>query len=91
MDKQKKKGEVFQLSCPCCHSLLWIDPVMEKVMQFEKQAKPKGSLEDLLLKEKRKKQEFERKFEATAELEKKRREKAQNRFKKALTQVKTED
>ena len=91
MNSRKKKGEVFQLSCPCCHSLLWVDPLAGKVMQFEKKAKAKGSLEDLLLKERKKRQEFERKFEATAELEKKKRKKAQERFEKALTRVEKED
>lgn len=90
MNNRKKEAEVFQLSCPCCHSLLWVDPVTGKVMQFEKKVKPKGSLEDLLFKEKKKKQEFERKFEATAELEKKKRKKAQERFEKALTRVEKE-
>ncbi len=87
MENQKKKKEVFQLPCPCCGTLLWIDPISRKVMQFEKKAKKKGSLDDLLLKEKKKKQEFERKFQATAELEREKRKKAQEQFKKALTRI----
>lgn len=91
MSSPKKKTEVFQLTCPCCHSSLWIDPVAQRVMQFKKKTRPKGSLEDLLLKERKKKQEFERKFEATAELEKRKRKKAEEEFEKALTRAEKED
>jgi hypothetical protein len=64
---------------------------MQKVMQFKKKTRPKGSLEDLLLKERKKRQEFARKFEATAELEKKKRKKAEEQFEKALTRVENDD
>jgi hypothetical protein len=47
--------------------------------------KKKESLDELLLKEKKRTEEFERKFEATAELEKKKLEKAKEKFKKALS------
>jgi len=92
MKNLKKKSEVFQLLCPCCHSALWIDPVTREVIQFEKKGKKKkGSLEELLLKEKKKKEEFDRKFQATAELEKKKRKKAQEKFAEALTKLDKED
>ena len=42
------------------------------------------------MKEKKRKGEFERKFEATAELEKKRRERAEEGFKKALIEAEKE-
>lgn len=92
MANEKEKEQVFRVLCPCCQSILWIDPVTKEVIQFEKKGgKKKESLEELLLKEKKRKGEFERKFEATAELEKKRREKAEEGFKKALTEVDRED
>ena len=47
----------------------------------------KKSLDDLLLKDKKRKGEFDRKFEATAELEKKKKEEVEEGFKKALTKV----
>ncbi len=92
MTNSKKKEEVFQILCPCCQSLLWIDPVSQEVIQSKKGGgKKKKSLDDLILKEKERKGEFDRKFEATAELEKKKKEKIEEGFKKALTKVDQEE
>ena len=86
MITRKEKGKVFQIVCPCCESLLWVDAVTREVIQTEKRGgKKKESLDELLLKEKKRTEEFERKFEATAELEKKKLEKAKEKFKKALS------
>ena len=43
------------------------------------------------MKEKKRKGEFDRKFEATAELEKKKKEEVEEGFKKALTEVEQEE
>jgi hypothetical protein len=92
MKNAKGKKQVFQIICPCCQSILWIDPVTEEVIQFERKGgKKKESLEELLEKEKKRKSEFERKFEATAELGRKRKKKAEEGFKKALTEFEKED
>lgn len=91
MKDTKKKSDIFEILCPCCHSALWIDPVTREVIQFEKGQRKKGSLEELLLKEKKKKAGFERKFQATAELEKKRRQKVKEKFEKAFTKIDQED
>ena len=92
MKKAKGKKQVFQIICPCCQSILWTDPVTQEVIQFERKgAKKKESLEELLQKEKKRKSEFERKFDATAELGKKRKKKAEEGFKKALTEFEKED
>jgi hypothetical protein len=85
MKEEKSTSQVFRVSCPVCHSLLWIDPQTRQVIKSEKGKKKKGSLDDLLLKERQKKQEFERKFEATSEMQEERRKKANQIFKKALT------
>ncbi|UCC38280.1 MAG: hypothetical protein JSV96_10555 [Candidatus Aminicenantes bacterium] len=88
MQKTKENKQVFQVLCPICKSLLWIDPVTEEIIQFEEKAgKKRKSLEELLLKEKKKKKEADRRFEATAELEKKRSEEAEDKFKKALSEM----
>ena len=90
--ERKNKKEVFQVVCPCCQSLLWLDPVSQEVIQSKKgAAKKKRTLDELLLKEKERKSGFERKFEATAELEKERKKKAEEGFKKALFKVGKED
>ncbi len=83
---------MFQIICPCCQSILWTDPVTQEVIQFEKRGgKKKESLDELLEKEKKRRGEFERKFEATAELRKKRKKKAEEGFKKALIEFEKED
>ena len=83
----EKKSRVFHVSCPVCRSVLWIDPVSQKVVKSEKSAKKKGSLDDLLEKEKKRRSEFDRKFEATAELEREKKKKAQEKFAEVLTKI----
>ena len=89
--KNKKKKEVFELHCPCCHSLLWIDPITQEVIQSERLRKKKGTLDELLVKEKKKREGFDRKFQATAELEKERWKKIQEKYKKAFTEVEEDE
>ena len=90
-NQKKQDSQIFQVLCPCCQSLLWIDSVDPKVLKFERQKKDRGSLDDLLVKEKKRKDGFERKFEATAELEKERLKKAKEKYAKALDAVDDED
>jgi len=87
MAKPTEDAHVFQLKCPCCHALLWIDPTTEAVIESEKGKKKKGSLDELLIKEKKKKNEVDRRFVATAEMAKERQQKARERFEKALTEL----
>lgn len=75
------------IECPCCGSIIWIDPITRMVIKSEKAKKKKGSLDDLLLKEQKRKDEFSRKFEATAEMEKEKRKKAQKKFEEAFLKV----
>lgn len=92
MQRSSKKSKVFRAICPCCQSILWIDPVTRGVIQFEKKAgKKKGSLDELLLKEKKRRDELDRKFEATAELRKKKWEEAKDKFEKAFNEVDKEE
>ena len=86
MENSKKKKQVFKILCPSCQSRLWIDPVTREVIQSEKGKRKKDTLDELLLKEKKKINEFDRKFEATAELEKKKWEEVKKKFEKALTE-----
>jgi len=92
MTDEKTTAGVFEVVCPCCHSVLWVDSVSREVVKTEKHAaKKKGSLDDLLEKEKRRRDEFERKFEATAELERQKKEKAREAFEKAMGKSGGED
>jgi len=90
MKASDKKG-VFSVDCPHCHSVLWVDSLTQEVIKSEKGKRKTESLDELLLKEKKRKSEFERKFEATAELEKKRREKVKEKVEKALSEYDKEE
>ena len=80
-----ESGEnVFKIVCPCCRTAIWVDAAAQGVLKTEKAAKPKQSLDDLLLKEKKKVEGMATKFEATAELERQKKQKAAEMFKKAL-------
>lgn len=89
MAKENKK--VFRIECPGCRKVLWVDPVTHQIIRSEKGKRTKGSLDDLLVKEKKKREEFERKFEATSEMQKERKEKAREIFEKALSNLDKED
>ncbi|MBN2200110.1 MAG: hypothetical protein JW747_09720 [Candidatus Aminicenantes bacterium] len=89
MDDEK---HVFEVRCPHCRAALWIDAVSRSVVGSEKGAgREKSSLDDLLSKEKQRREGFERKFEATAELEKSKHEKAREKFEQALSSGKTNE
>ena len=91
MKNKEKKEKVFQVQCPCCSASLWIDPISQVVLKSEKAKKVKGSLDELLDKEKKRQDEFGRKFEATAELEKEKKKKAQQKFEKAFLNIDEDD
>jgi hypothetical protein len=79
------ESKVFEIACPHCHTRLWVDISTKNVIRAEKGgAKPKSSLDELLEKEHKRRSEFEQKFEATAALEKQKKEKAKEKFEKAL-------
>jgi Zn-finger nucleic acid-binding protein len=79
-----EQGKVFEVECPCCRTVIWVDGETGAVVKSEKAAKKKESLDELLLKEKRKTEGFAAKFEATADLEKKKRKLANEKFAKAF-------
>lgn len=85
--KSSDKKEVFAINCPICRAVLWIDPITQEVIKSEKGKRKKESLEELLVKEKKRKDKFGRKFEATAELEKEKMEKVKEKFEKALVET----
>jgi hypothetical protein len=92
MSEGKTKDAVFEVVCPCCQSVLWVDGVSREVIKSERHAaRKKGSLDDLLEKEKKRRGEFERKFEATAELERQKKEKAKEAFEKAMDKAAKEE
>jgi len=84
----EKNKKIFPVECKVCHTLLWIDPVAQKVLKSEKAKRKKDSLDEMLLKEKKRKKGFSRKFDATAELQEKKRREAQDKFKNAFDRIK---
>jgi hypothetical protein len=89
--KTEKEKKVFRIQCPGCQRVIWIDPITRQVIRSEKGQRKKGTLDDLLVKEKKKREGFERKFKATSEMQKERKEKAREIFEKALTNIDKED
>jgi hypothetical protein len=85
------QGNVFEVECPCCRAVIWVDRATGAVVKSEKAARKKESLDELLLKEKRKTDGFATKFEATADLERKKRELAKERFAKAMGNIGDEE
>jgi len=84
-DKQAQdESRVFSVVCPCCEATLWIDGETKAVLRSEKAKKKKGSLDELLVKEHQRQSEFDRKFDATFELQKEKHSKADELFKTAL-------
>jgi predicted Zn-dependent protease len=84
MAETDDKPGVFQVTCPCCGALLWVDGKTRAVLKSEKAKKAKGSLDDLLVKEKARTDQFGSKFDATIELQRAKKSKADEMFKKAL-------
>ena len=90
-NKNKKDPNVFKVECTCCGSFLWIDAANREVIKFERKKKRKGSLEDLLLKEKKRKAGFEARFESTAELAREKQKEAQEKFTEAFKRMENPD
>jgi Zn-finger nucleic acid-binding protein len=80
----KDDKHVFPVVCPCCGATLWLDGETKSVLRSEKAKKAKGSLDDLLVKEHKRQGEFDRKFDATFELQREKHSQADELFKKAL-------
>ncbi len=84
MAETKEDSRVFSIVCPCCEATLWVDGETKTVLRSEKAKKKKGSLDELMVKEHKRQSEFDRKFDATFELQKEKHSKADDLFKKAL-------
>jgi hypothetical protein len=84
MAESKEDSRVFSVVCPCCEATLWIDGETRTVLRSEKAKRKKGSLDELLDKEHKRRSEFDSRFDATFELQKEKHSKADELFKKAL-------
>ena len=82
-DRMSQEHEkVHEIVCPCCQATLWVEAETGRLVKSERAAaaRKKESLDDLLLREKKKQDGFATKFESTAEVEKQKREKAAEKF-----------
>ena len=91
MADTKDEPGVFQVTCPGCGNVLWVDAATHAILRTEKGQKKKGSLDDFLAKEQKRQQEFDRKFDATFELQREKHSLAEEKFKKALEKAEKGD
>lgn len=80
--------KIIKIECPVCGSLIWFDTEAGIIVKHEKVERKKAhSLEELLEKEKKKAEEFEKKFESVAELQKEKKKEIEEKFRKKLKET----
>lgn len=78
-------ANIIEIECPGCHSSLWVDVEKKVVVQHKKTKKKTfSSFDDLLLKEKEKKEKVDERFLMAKDLEQAKKKKAQEIFEKSL-------
>ena len=76
---------IIEIECPGCHSSLWVDVDKKVVVQHKKTAKKTASsFDDLLIKEKQKKETVDERFLMAKDLEQAKKKKAQEIFEKSF-------
>ena len=75
---------IIEVTCPKCNSSLWIDVDKREVVQHKKGKKQLSSFEDLLAKEKKKKESTEETFNSAQKLEKAKKKRAEEFFNKSF-------
>ena len=90
MPDKPGKDSVFRIVCPCCEAVIWMDGEARSVIKAEKEPKKKSSLDDLLIKEKKRAEGIDHKLEATFALQKKKLEDAERKFADALSKSEEE-
>lgn len=79
-------GKIIEIECPECHGVLWIDVDANTVVQHSKSRKKNfSSFDDLLLKEKEKKEKADERFLMAKELEETKKKKAEELFNKSFS------
>lgn len=78
-------ANIIEIECPLCHSDLWVDVEKKVVVQHKKTKKKNfASFDDLLVKEKEKKEKADERFLMARDLEQAKKKKAEEIFKKSL-------
>jgi hypothetical protein len=79
-------ANIIEIECPGCHGNLWVDVDKKTVVQHKKTKKKNfASFDDLLVKEKEKKEKTEERFLMAKDLEQAKKKKAEEIFKKSLS------
>jgi len=78
-------ADIIELKCPYCHANLWIDTESKNIIDHKKSLKKNfSSFDDLLNKEKEKKQKVDERFILAKKLEKAKKKKAEELFNRSL-------
>ena len=86
-----KEENIFKIKCPHCKVELWVDAISKRVIKLERiSSKQEKSLDELIFKEKERIQEFDRKFEASFELQKAKKEEIERKLKDQFQKVTSE-
>ena len=76
---------LIEVHCPACHASLWVDIDSRQVVQHKRSAKKvHSSFEDLLSKEKQKKEAVEERFTQAKSLEQAKKKKAAELFEQTI-------
>jgi len=78
-------GEPIEIQCPICHASLWVDAEAKQVIQHKRsEKKVHSSFEDLLTREKQKKEAVDERFSQAKSLEQAKKKKAAEFFEKTI-------
>lgn len=78
-------SKIIKIECPSCHDELWVDTETETVIQHKKTEKKNfSSFEDLILGEKKKKEQADEKFELARKLKEEKKKQAEEIFNKSF-------
>jgi vacuolar-type H+-ATPase subunit I/STV1 len=78
-------ASLIEIHCPVCHASLWVDVEAKQVVQHKRsEKKVHSSFEDLLSKEKQKKEAVEERFSQAKSLEQAKKRKAAEFFEQTI-------
>lgn len=76
---------MIEIECPVCHASLWVDAEKKNVVQHKRnEKKPLSSFEELLNKEKLKKEAVDERFSQARSLEQAKKKKAAEFFEQTI-------
>jgi Zn-finger nucleic acid-binding protein len=77
--------KIIEVQCPICHGSLWVDAEAKQVVQHRRsEKKVHSSFEDLLSREKQKKEAVEERFSQAKSLEQAKKKKAAEFFEQTI-------